>query len=144
MKNLKQLLREPQEFYFTERMTAEGANALYTSLLQDGADAIEKLEAENAALLAANMDCILHFDTLKTDYDALKAELAAMKNAAWNPPILIKGATYKSKTHGMVTYVGEDRYMGQLTFKFSSSHGLSYWLPETLEYHLNAAPGAKP
>ena len=52
MKNLKQLLREPQEFYFTERMTAEGANALYTSLLQDGADAIEKLEAENAQLKA--------------------------------------------------------------------------------------------
>lgn len=50
MKNLKQLLREPQEFYFTERMTAEGANALYTSLLQDGADAIEKLEAENTRL----------------------------------------------------------------------------------------------
>lgn len=64
MKNLKQLLREPQEFYFTERMTAEGANALYTSLLQDGADAIEKLEAENAQL---------------------KAELAAMHSRSRTP-----------------------------------------------------------
>ena len=44
--------------------------------------------AENAALLAANRDCILHFDAIKTDYDAMKlraeqaeARLAAIESA---------------------------------------------------------------
>ena len=68
MKDLINRLRQPSDFYFTDQMTAKKANALYTSLLQDGADAIEKLEAENAQL---------------------KAELAAMREqkpvAYWNP-----------------------------------------------------------
>jgi len=44
--------------------------------------------AENAALLAANRDCILHFDAIKADYDAMKlraeqaeARLAAIESA---------------------------------------------------------------
>ena len=44
--------------------------------------------AENAALLAANRDCILHFDAIKADYDVMKlhaeqaeARLAAIDNA---------------------------------------------------------------
>ena len=52
MNDLVQRLRQPSDFYFTDQMTAKKANALYTSLLQDGADAIEKLEAENAQLKA--------------------------------------------------------------------------------------------
>ena len=40
--------------------------------------------AENAALLAANRDCILHFDAIKADYDAMKlrAEQAEARLAA--------------------------------------------------------------
>ena len=52
MKDLINRLRQPSDFYFTDQMTAKKANALYPSLLQDGADAIEKLEAENAQLKA--------------------------------------------------------------------------------------------
>ena len=40
--------------------------------------------AENAALLAANRDCILHFDAIKADYDVMKlrAEQAEARLAA--------------------------------------------------------------
>jgi hypothetical protein len=34
---------------------------------------LSPMEAENAALKAANKDCVLHFDTLKADYDKLLA-----------------------------------------------------------------------
>ena len=40
---------------------------------------IERLKAENAALLAANRDLDLHFENLKADYDKLKAENAALE-----------------------------------------------------------------
>lgn len=47
---------------------------------QDAAQTVEDelrrlspMEAENAALKAANKDCVLHFDTLKADYDKLLA-----------------------------------------------------------------------
>jgi hypothetical protein len=34
-------LRQPNDYYFTDEMSAKRANALYTSLLQDAADALE-------------------------------------------------------------------------------------------------------
>ncbi len=35
---------------------------------------------ENRRLLAANKDCIRHFDALKQDYDSLKQDYEALKN----------------------------------------------------------------
>ena len=37
-------LNQPQEFYFTDQMSAKKANALYTSLMQDAADALERAQ----------------------------------------------------------------------------------------------------
>lgn len=42
-KDLVGLLRQPSDFYSTDKMTAKRANALYTSLMQDAADHIEAL-----------------------------------------------------------------------------------------------------
>ena len=49
-----------------------------------------------------------------------------------------KGCIYKSKTHGMVEYIGLDRYFGQTTLHFKSiTYGSDqYWLPETIEDHI--------
>ena len=38
------------------------------------AERLRELSKENEALLKANLDCVDHFNTLKTDYDALKAD----------------------------------------------------------------------
>ena len=40
---------------------------------------IDDLRKENKALLKANLDCIDHFNTLKADYDALKADAERYK-----------------------------------------------------------------
>lgn len=40
-----------------------------------------KLMAENAALLAANRDCIDHFDQLKVDFDDVRAENAKLRDS---------------------------------------------------------------
>ena len=42
---------------------------------------IPELETENARLLAANRDCIDHFDALKADYDELRASKAELLEA---------------------------------------------------------------
>jgi len=42
-------------------------------------DHIESLSAENSRLLAANRDCVVHFDTLKADYDKVSAEVERLK-----------------------------------------------------------------
>lgn len=51
-----------------------------------------ELQAENEALLAANKDCLLHFNTLKADYDkAMKPltdeEIDAIGAEQWLQPI---------------------------------------------------------
>lgn len=43
---------------------------------------VEKLEVENAALLAANRHCIDWFDQLKVDFDKAQAENAKLKKDA--------------------------------------------------------------
>lgn len=45
-----------------------GDNKLYAEQAQE----IERLTVERDALMAANRDCMLHFDTLKADYDRLR------------------------------------------------------------------------
>jgi len=39
------------------------------------AQRIVELEAENAALLKANLDCVDRFNEIKLDYDALRAQI---------------------------------------------------------------------
>ena len=48
--------------------------------------------------------------------------------------LFIKGAIYKSKSHGMVEFKGMDTYYGQTTFHFYSItyNQNCYWLPEAL------------
>ena len=58
-----------------ERLRAgSGGMKHWQELESEAADAIESLQAENTALLKANLDCVDHFNQLKEDYDALKLD----------------------------------------------------------------------
>lgn len=54
-------------------------------------------------------------------------------------PTFTKGQIFESLTHGTVTFVGMDTYMGETTYQFRSSYGDHYWLPRTLRTHLGEA-----
>lgn len=72
-------LRQPSDFYSTDKMTAKRANALYLSLMQDAADALEaqdKLIADLDLVAKAAGISVVEF---MRERDALRAELAAMK-----------------------------------------------------------------
>lgn len=62
-----------KQIEFLERCKAVG---LHSGSLFDWLDRVEQLQAENANLLAANRDCLDHFNALLADYDALKPGLA--------------------------------------------------------------------
>ena len=77
MNDLVQRLRQPSDFYFTDKMTAKKASALYTSLLQDGSDAIEALETKCAMQKGLIDGFVVVNNRLEAENAALKAELAA-------------------------------------------------------------------
>lgn len=52
---------------------------------------------ENAALLAANRDCILHFDTLMFDYKNQATEIEKLRNALQH--VHNDGATWSAQTY---------------------------------------------
>jgi len=66
----------------TQELIAElWASDAASGLTNRAARHIESLSAENARLLAANRDCVVHFDTLKADYDKASAQLEAQGEA---------------------------------------------------------------
>lgn len=87
---LVQRLRQPSDFYFTDQMTAKKANALYTSLLQDGADAIEKLEADQVETITAMLQQAKTGIELMNENAALKAELEGFITAINDRDEIIK------------------------------------------------------
>lgn len=56
-----------------------------------------------------------------------------------------KNTIYKSKTHGLVKFMGLDVYMGQTTFHFQSltysEH--CYWLPDSIEDYIDLEDAMK-
>lgn len=50
--------------------------------LRKAEDQLARLRAENVALLAANKDCVLHFETLKHDHDRLRADNQQLRQSA--------------------------------------------------------------
>lgn len=86
MNDLVQRLRQPSDFYFTDQMTAKKANALYTSLLQDGADAIEALETKCAMQKGLIDGFVVVNNRLEAENAALKTLIEALhkqKPVAW-------------------------------------------------------------
>jgi hypothetical protein len=61
------------------RQASAFGNDVRESASEQAADAIETLQAENAALLKANLDCVDRLNEIKLDYAALRAEVEAHK-----------------------------------------------------------------
>lgn len=70
-----------QNFYALARADLEADLAATRDLAEGYAQERNELKAENAALLAANRDCIDHFNQLKVDFDDVRAENAKLKAA---------------------------------------------------------------
>ena len=60
-----------------ERLNEAGASGVHNKLDAMRAE-IDELRAENAALLAANLDCIEHYDEARRDLGKLKADAERM------------------------------------------------------------------
>lgn len=79
-----------------------------------------KIHSDKAWEIASHFSDVLASDTrtLAAMIDIALAEATLAPSTQWTPADLEAGKTYARKYDGWATYLGIDRYMGDLTYKF--------------------------